>query len=233
MCRDSRRCCAGWIAQPRAEDSDKVRCSVMHGAFRRVLRRAGYFNVKSTLDVCVKVNAVQVPKGFYDETDGWHITSGDSDQDHYMRPQRQGSADITAAMKAKDAGAPVGAAHAEGRDHEQGRREGTRPRRRRGAAGGVVAREAAARLDRAVHARPAAPIWWRRKPARSRCSRPTSRRRPRAAEIDAAVAAAIAETGATSPKDMGKVMKAVMPMLAGKNADGKAVNEAVRRKLGA
>ena len=54
-----------------------------------------------------------------------------------------------------------------------------------------------------------------------------------AADIDAAVAAAIAETGATSPKDMGKVMKAVMPMLAGKNADGKAVNEAVRRKLGA
>ena len=53
------------------------------------------------------------------------------------------------------------------------------------------------------------------------------------AEIDAAVSAAIAETGATSPKDMGKVMKAVMPMLAGKNADGKAVNAAVRRKLGA
>ena len=53
------------------------------------------------------------------------------------------------------------------------------------------------------------------------------------AEIDAAVAAAIAKTGASSVKDMGKVMKAVMPMLAGKNADGKAVNEAVRRKLGA
>jgi uncharacterized protein len=54
-----------------------------------------------------------------------------------------------------------------------------------------------------------------------------------AEEIDAAVAAAIAETGASSPKDMGKVMKAVMPKLAGKNADGKVVNEAVRRKLGA
>ena len=52
-------------------------------------------------------------------------------------------------------------------------------------------------------------------------------------EIDAAVAEAIAETGASSPKDMGKVMKAVMPKLAGKNADGKAVNEAVRRTLGA
>jgi uncharacterized protein len=52
-------------------------------------------------------------------------------------------------------------------------------------------------------------------------------------DIDAAVAAAIAETGAASVKDMGKVMKAVMPKLAGKNADGKAVNEAVRRTLGA
>jgi uncharacterized protein YqeY len=54
-----------------------------------------------------------------------------------------------------------------------------------------------------------------------------------AADIDAAVAEAIAETGATSPKDMGKVMKAVMPKLAGKTADGRAVNEAVRRSLGA
>jgi uncharacterized protein YqeY len=53
-----------------------------------------------------------------------------------------------------------------------------------------------------------------------------------AEEIDAAVTAAIAETGAASAKDMGKVMKAVMPKLAGKNADGKAVNDAVRRKLG-
>jgi len=52
-------------------------------------------------------------------------------------------------------------------------------------------------------------------------------------DIDAAVAAAIAETGAASVKDMGKVMKAVMPKLAGKHADGRTVNEAVRRKLGA
>lgn len=52
-------------------------------------------------------------------------------------------------------------------------------------------------------------------------------------EIDAAIAAAIAETGASSPRDMGKVMKAVMPKLAGKTADGRAVSDAVRRKLGA
>jgi uncharacterized protein len=54
-----------------------------------------------------------------------------------------------------------------------------------------------------------------------------------AGQIEAAVAAAIAETGAASPRDLGKVMKAVMPRLAGLSADGRAVNEAVRRALGA
>ena len=51
-------------------------------------------------------------------------------------------------------------------------------------------------------------------------------------EIAAAVAAAIAETGATSAKDMGKVMKATMAALAGKTVDGKKVSEAVKAKLG-
>jgi hypothetical protein len=52
-----------------------------------------------------------------------------------------------------------------------------------------------------------------------------------AAEIEDAVSKAVAETGAASPKDMGRVMKAAMAALAGKPVDGKAVNEAVRRKL--
>jgi len=52
-----------------------------------------------------------------------------------------------------------------------------------------------------------------------------------AAEIETAVQAAIAETGATSMKDMGRVMKAVQAALAGKNADGKAVADAVKIKL--
>ncbi|MDP2321463.1 MAG: GatB/YqeY domain-containing protein [Acidobacteriota bacterium] len=51
-------------------------------------------------------------------------------------------------------------------------------------------------------------------------------------EIAAAVAAAVAETGASSAKDMGKVMKAAIAALAGKTVDGKKVNEAVRRSLG-
>ena len=50
-------------------------------------------------------------------------------------------------------------------------------------------------------------------------------------EIEAAVAAAISETGASSMKDMGKVMKAVQAALAGKNADGRAVSELVKAKL--
>lgn len=50
-------------------------------------------------------------------------------------------------------------------------------------------------------------------------------------EIVAAVSAAIAETGATSAKDMGKVMKAVMAALTGKTVDGKKVSEAVKSKL--
>ena len=51
------------------------------------------------------------------------------------------------------------------------------------------------------------------------------------AAIDRAVADAIAETGATSPKDMGRVMKATMARLAGQSVDGKTVNERVRQKL--
>jgi uncharacterized protein YqeY len=51
------------------------------------------------------------------------------------------------------------------------------------------------------------------------------------AVIERAVMDAIAETGATSPKDIGKVMKAAMARLAGQTVDGKAVNEAVRKAL--
>ena len=51
-------------------------------------------------------------------------------------------------------------------------------------------------------------------------------------EVNAAVEAAVAETGASSMKDMGTLMKATMARLAGKNADGKMVSEAVKARLG-
>lgn len=50
-------------------------------------------------------------------------------------------------------------------------------------------------------------------------------------ELEQAVAQAVAETGATGPKDIGKVMKAVMAALGGKTVDGKKVNEMVRARL--
>ncbi|HEY1910567.1 MAG TPA: GatB/YqeY domain-containing protein [Vicinamibacterales bacterium] len=52
-----------------------------------------------------------------------------------------------------------------------------------------------------------------------------------AAALDAAVTAAVAETGAASPKDMGRVMKAAMAKLNGQTVDGKVLSELVRGKL--
>jgi hypothetical protein len=55
---------------------------------------------------------------------------------------------------------------------------------------------------------------------------------PTEEEVEAAIAAAMAETGATSAKQMGLVMKAAQAKLAGKRVDGKALSEKVRSKLG-
>ena len=52
------------------------------------------------------------------------------------------------------------------------------------------------------------------------------------AELEQAVDAVIAETGASGAKDLGRVMKGVMGRLAGRTVDGKVVNEIVRRRLG-
>lgn len=53
------------------------------------------------------------------------------------------------------------------------------------------------------------------------------------ATLERAVREAIAETGATSPKDMGGVMKATLARLAGQTVDGKVVSELVRTTLAA
>ena len=71
-----------WIdREARQADSDKIRAFATHASFRRMLRRAGYFQVKSTMEFVAKVNGVNVPPSFYEETDAWHVTLGDSDQD--------------------------------------------------------------------------------------------------------------------------------------------------------
>ena len=74
---------ARWVdREARMDDSDKIRCHLTNAAFRRVLRRSGYFVVKSGIDLTVKVNAVPVPKNFYDTADEWHFTLGDGELDH-------------------------------------------------------------------------------------------------------------------------------------------------------
>jgi uncharacterized protein len=54
---------------------------------------------------------------------------------------------------------------------------------------------------------------------------------PTDTEVEAAIAAALAETGVTSAKQMGVVMKAAQAKLVGKRVDGKALSEKVRAKL--
>lgn len=72
----------GWIdREARRADSDKIRTFALHAGFRRILRRSGYFQVKSTVQFVTKVNDADLPPSFYEQTDGWHVTLGDSDQD--------------------------------------------------------------------------------------------------------------------------------------------------------
>lgn len=51
-------------------------------------------------------------------------------------------------------------------------------------------------------------------------------------ELESAVTAALAETGANSAKQMGLVMKSAQAKLAGKRVDGRALSELVKAKLG-
>jgi hypothetical protein len=67
--------------EARQADSDKIRVFAMHAAFRRVLRRSGYFQVKSTMEFVVKINGLDHEPSLYENTDTWHVTLGDSDQD--------------------------------------------------------------------------------------------------------------------------------------------------------
>ncbi len=71
-----------WVdREARQADSDKIRVFAMHEGFRRVLRRSGYFQVKSTMEFVIKVNGLDVESSFYENTERWHVTLGDSDQD--------------------------------------------------------------------------------------------------------------------------------------------------------
>ena len=71
-----------WVdREARAADSDKIRCFALHAGFRRVLRRSGYFGVRSALSLSIKLNDPAVPARFYRDTDDWHLTLGDGPVD--------------------------------------------------------------------------------------------------------------------------------------------------------
>jgi hypothetical protein len=71
-----------WVdREARAADSDKIRTFMMHEGYRRLLRKSGYYPVKSTMEFVAKVNALDLPAQFYEDTSRWHVTLGDSDQD--------------------------------------------------------------------------------------------------------------------------------------------------------
>jgi predicted N-acetyltransferase YhbS len=71
-----------WVdREAQAAGSDKIRAFAMHKQFRRLLRKSGYYSVRSTMEFVAKINAVDVPPDFYEATSTWHVTLGDSDQD--------------------------------------------------------------------------------------------------------------------------------------------------------
>ena len=75
-----------WVdAEARQAGSDKIRCYASHLGFRRIMRHSGYFQMRQPLALAAKINAVTVPPKFYKDTEKWHITLGDSDQDVGIR----------------------------------------------------------------------------------------------------------------------------------------------------
>ena len=68
--------------EAQAADSDKIRVFATHAGFRKLLRKSGYYPWRSGMEFVARINAVPVDAAFYGSAEGWHITAGDSDQDH-------------------------------------------------------------------------------------------------------------------------------------------------------
>lgn len=72
-----------WVdREARAEDSDKIRCHVLHAGFRRIFRRSGYFSVRPTLSLHARLHGPGFPAVSSEAVRGWHVTAGDGEIDH-------------------------------------------------------------------------------------------------------------------------------------------------------
>ena len=70
-----------WLdREARAADSDRIRTYVTHGALRKLLKKSGYYQTKSSVQLVAKINQIDVPRAFY-APDAWHVTLGDADLD--------------------------------------------------------------------------------------------------------------------------------------------------------
>lgn len=67
--------------EARAADSDRIRTYLTHGGFRKLLKKSGYYQTKSSVQLVAKVNGLDVPPGFYGAPEAWHVTLGDADLD--------------------------------------------------------------------------------------------------------------------------------------------------------
>jgi GNAT superfamily N-acetyltransferase len=71
-----------WVdREARAADTDKIRAYALHAGFRKLIKKNGYYSVKSTMEFVAKINAFEPQADFYKATENWHVTLGDSDQD--------------------------------------------------------------------------------------------------------------------------------------------------------
>ena len=71
-----------WLdREARSADSDRILTYITHGGFRRLLKKSGYYQTKSSVQLVAKMNALEVLPAFYDTPDSWHVTLGDADLD--------------------------------------------------------------------------------------------------------------------------------------------------------
>ena len=72
-----------WLdREARAADADRIRTYVTHAGFRKLLKKSGYYQMKSPVQLVAKVNAaLDLPPDFYASADRWHVTLGDADLD--------------------------------------------------------------------------------------------------------------------------------------------------------
>jgi hypothetical protein len=79
---DALRLLLRWVERHAfAAKADVIRVFVMHEAFTNTMLATGYVTGPATLRLVAKINALDLPRAYYESSTGWHVTIGDSDVD--------------------------------------------------------------------------------------------------------------------------------------------------------